>query len=82
MCEIIFFFFFLLLIQGSKSMSQILVQKLGALAHVSPHLKSRNPSVQKATMSLLGNLSRNICVQTSMGKVKFETLTHVQSTLK
>lgn len=64
----------LLLIQGSSAMSQILVQKLGALAHVSPLLKSPNPSLQKTTMSLLGNMSRTSSVQTSMGKEKYEML--------
>lgn len=64
----------LLLIQGSSAMSQILVKKLGALAHVSPLLKSPNPSLQKTTMSLLGNMSRTSSVQTSMGKEKYEML--------
>lgn len=64
----------LLLIQGSSAMSQILVQKLGALAHMSPLLKSPNPRLQKTTMSLLGNMSRASSVQTSMGKEKYEML--------
>lgn len=49
-------------------MSQILVQKLGALAHISPLLKSPNPSLQKSALSLLGNMSRTSCLQTTMGK--------------
>lgn len=54
--------------QGASAMSQILVQKLGALAHISPLLKSPNPSLQKNALSLLGNMSRISCLQTSMGK--------------
>lgn len=49
-------------------MSQILVQKLGALAHISPHLKSPNPVLQKNAVSLLGNMARTSCLQTTMGK--------------
>lgn len=49
-------------------MSQILVHKLGALAHISPLLKSPNPSLQKNALSLLNNMSRTSCLQTSMGK--------------
>lgn len=54
--------------QGASAVSQILVQKLGALAHISPLLKSPNPSLQKTALSLLGNMSRTSCLQTSMGK--------------
>lgn len=49
-------------------MSQILVQKLGALAHISPLLKSPNTSLQKNAVSLLGNMARTSCLQTAMGK--------------
>lgn len=49
-------------------MSQILVQKLGALAQISPHLKSPNPVLQKNAVSLLGNMARTSCLQTTMGK--------------
>lgn len=72
-----FLFFLLLLIQGSSAMSQILVQKLGALEHVSPLLKSPNPTLQKTVMSLLGNMSRTGKVQTSMGKEKYEMMLYV-----
>lgn len=65
----------LLLFQGSSAMSQILVQKLGALLHISPLLKSPNRSLQKTAMSLLGNMSRTSSLQTSMGKKKHKVLT-------
>lgn len=55
-------------------MSQILVQRLGALAHISPLLKSLNPSLQKTTLLLLSNMSRNSNVQTAMGKSMYEEL--------
>lgn len=64
----------LYLIQGSSAMTQILTQKLGALPHLSPLLKSPNPSLQKTTMSLLGNMSRSSSVQSSMGKEKYKEL--------
>lgn len=54
--------------QGASAMSQILVQKLGALAHIPHLLKSPNPSLQKNALSLLSNMSRTSCLQTSMGK--------------
>lgn len=54
--------------KGSSAMSQILVQKLGALAHISPLLKSPNPSLQKKAVSLLGNMARTSCLQSTMGK--------------
>lgn len=49
-------------------MSQILVQKMGALAHISPLLKSPKPSLQKSALSLLSNMSRTSSLQTSIGK--------------
>lgn len=55
-------------------MSQILVQKFGALLHMSPLLKSPNPTLQKSAMSLLGNMARTSSLQTSMGKEKHEML--------
>lgn len=54
--------------QGASAMSQILVRKLGALAHISSLLKSPNLSLQKKALSLLANMSRTSCLQTSMGK--------------
>lgn len=67
------FIVFFLLPQGSSAMSQILVQKLGALAHMSSLLKSPNRSLQKTVMSLMGNMSRSSNLQTSMGKKKLKT---------
>ncbi|XP_074538302.1 plakophilin-1 [Halichoeres trimaculatus] len=53
---------------GSSIMSQVLVQKLGALMHMSPLLKSPNRSLQKTALSLLGNMSRTSSLQTAMAK--------------
>lgn len=55
---------------GSSAMSQIMVQKLGALPHLSPLLTSPNPSLQKTAVSLLGNIARSSSssVQSSMAK--------------
>lgn len=60
---------------GSSVMSQILAQKLGALAHMTPLLKSPNRSLQKTAMSLLGNMSRSSSLQTSMAKQMLPELT-------
>ncbi|XP_030279588.1 plakophilin-1 [Sparus aurata] len=60
---------------GSSAMSQILVQKLGALAHMSSLLKSPNRSLQKTAMSLVGNMSRSSNLQTSMAKQMLPELT-------
>lgn len=51
-------------------MSQILIQKLGALLHISPLLRSPNHNLQKTALSLLGNVSRAGSVQSTMGKEK------------
>ncbi|XP_068186501.1 plakophilin-1 [Antennarius striatus] len=53
---------------GAAAMSQILVQKLGALSHLYPLLKSPNKNLQKTAMSLLSNMSRTSSLQTSMAK--------------
>ncbi|XP_068606133.1 plakophilin-1 [Brachionichthys hirsutus] len=53
---------------GATAMSQILVQKLGALSHVSPLLKSPSQSLQKTALSLLSNMSRTSSLQTSIAK--------------
>ncbi|XP_031700315.1 plakophilin-1 isoform X2 [Anarrhichthys ocellatus] len=54
--------------RGSSAMSQILVQKLGALMHIPRLIKSPNQNLQKTAMSLLGNMSRTSSLQTSMAK--------------
>ncbi|XP_071332427.1 plakophilin-1 [Trachinotus anak] len=64
---------------GSSVMSQILVQKLGALMHMPPLLKSPNSGLQKTAMSLLNNLSRTSSVQTSMAKQILPELTSLIS---
>lgn len=64
---------------GSSVMSQILVQKLGALLHIPSLLKSPNQRLQKAAMSLLGNMSRTSSLQSSMAKQILPELTSVLS---
>uniref|UniRef100_H3DC40 Plakophilin 1 n=1 Tax=Tetraodon nigroviridis TaxID=99883 RepID=H3DC40_TETNG len=51
-----------------NEITEILVRKLGALAHISSLLKSPNLSLQKKALSLLANMSRTSCLQTSMAK--------------
>ncbi|XP_057685706.1 plakophilin-1 isoform X2 [Corythoichthys intestinalis] len=53
---------------GSSAMSQILVQKLGALVNITPLLRSQKQSLQKAAVSLLGNIGRTSSLQASMAK--------------
>ncbi|XP_023280963.1 plakophilin-1 [Seriola lalandi dorsalis] len=64
---------------GSSAMSQILVQKFGALLHMTPLLKSQNSGLQKTAMSLLNNMSRTSSVQTSMAKQILPELTGLLS---
>ncbi|XP_032376616.1 plakophilin-1 isoform X1 [Etheostoma spectabile] len=64
---------------GSSAMSQILVQKLGALLHMPRLLKSPNRSLQKTAMSLLGNMSRTSSLQTTMAKQILPELTSLLS---
>ncbi|KAM6929135.1 plakophilin-1 isoform 1-T1 [Lycodopsis pacificus] len=61
--------------RGSSAMSQILVQKLGALTHIPRLIKSPNQNLQKTAMSLLGNMSRTSSLQTSMAKQVLPELT-------
>lgn len=61
--------------QQSSTVSQILVEKLGAMAYVCPLLKSPNPSLQKTAMSVIGNFSHTSSLRTSLGKQKYEILT-------
>ncbi|XP_029995761.1 plakophilin-1 [Sphaeramia orbicularis] len=53
---------------GSNAISQILVQKLGVLQQIIPLLKSSNQNLQKAAVSLLGNLTRTTWLQPTMAK--------------
>ncbi|KAF7652280.1 hypothetical protein LDENG_00098810 [Lucifuga dentata] len=64
---------------GSNAMSQILVQKLGALQYLSPLLHSPKSSLQKTTMSLVGNLSRTSSLQSSIAKQLLPELTSLLS---
>ncbi|XP_068589809.1 plakophilin-1 [Cebidichthys violaceus] len=64
---------------GSSVMSQILVQKLGALMHMPRLIKSPNQNLQKTAMSLLGNMSRTSSLQTSMAKQILPDLTSLLS---
>lgn len=54
--------------RGANAMSHILVQKMGALMHIPPLLKSGNFTLQKAAVALLGNMSRTSSVQSTMAK--------------
>lgn len=65
---------FIPLNQQSGTVSQFLVEKLGAMAYVSPLLKSPNPSLQKTAMSVTGNFSQTSSLQTSLGKQKYKIL--------
>ncbi|KAG7279876.1 hypothetical protein CRUP_016203 [Coryphaenoides rupestris] len=61
---------------GSMAMSQILVQKLGALPTISSLLRSPNQTLQKTAMCLLGNMSRlGNGLQTSIAKQVLPELT-------
>ncbi|XP_061552808.1 plakophilin-1 [Phycodurus eques] len=64
---------------GSSAMSQILVQKLGALLHITPLLRSPKQSLQKAAVSLLGNIGRTSSLQASMAKQVLPELTGLLS---
>nr|XP_057939713.1 plakophilin-1-like [Doryrhamphus excisus] len=62
---------------GSGAISQILVQKLDALSYITPLLKSPNQSLQKAAVSLLGNMCRGANVNASMAKQVLPELTGI-----
>ncbi|XP_077369708.1 plakophilin-1 [Festucalex cinctus] len=64
---------------GSSAMSQILVQKLGALMHIAPLLRSPKSSLQKAAVSLLGNIGRTNGLQATMAKQVLPELTSLIS---
>ncbi|XP_077472776.1 plakophilin-1 [Stigmatopora argus] len=64
---------------GSNAMSQILVQKLGALGHITPLLRSKKQSLQKAAVTLLGNIGRSSGVQASMARQVLPELTGLLS---
>lgn len=64
------------LFQGSSAMSQILVQKLGALMHIAPLLRSPKSSLQKAAVSLLGNIGRTNGLQATMGEKRHMLMQH------
>ncbi|XP_070766836.1 plakophilin-1 [Enoplosus armatus] len=64
---------------GSSAMSQILVQKLGALLHLPSLIKSPNRSLQKTAISLLGNMSRTSSLQNTMAKQVLPELTSLLS---
>ncbi|XP_060931341.1 plakophilin-1 [Limanda limanda] len=64
---------------GSMAVSRILVQKLGALPHISPLLKSSNGALQKAAISLLSNMCRTPGVQPTMAKQILPDLTSLLS---
>lgn len=51
-------------------MSQNIVQKLNGLHYISPLLKSPKPNLQKSAVALVGNLSKNQRLQSSMGELE------------
>ncbi|KAJ3587091.1 hypothetical protein NHX12_013481 [Muraenolepis orangiensis] len=53
---------------GSSAISQILVQKLGAMSTITPLLRSPNQTLQKTAMCLMGNMSRSGTLQSSIAK--------------
>ncbi|CAL8258619.1 unnamed protein product [Gadus morhua 'NCC'] len=53
---------------ASNAISQVLVQKLGAMPTVSPLLRSDNKTLQKTAMCLMGNMSRSTSIQSSIAK--------------
>ncbi|KAL6119620.1 pkp1 [Pungitius sinensis] len=64
---------------GSSAMSQILVQKLGALVQIPRLLTSPNSTLQKTALSLLANMSRTSSLQPSMAKQILPELTGLLS---
>ncbi|XP_062247255.1 plakophilin-1 [Platichthys flesus] len=64
---------------GSVAVSRILVQKLGALPHVSPLLKSSCGALQKAAISLMSNMCRVSSVQPTMARQILPDLTSLLS---
>ncbi|CAL8368098.1 unnamed protein product [Lota lota] len=53
---------------GSSAISQILVQKLGAIPTITPLLSSSNRTLQKTAMCLMGNMSLSSSIQSSIAK--------------
>ncbi|XP_034445279.1 plakophilin-1 [Hippoglossus hippoglossus] len=64
---------------GSMAVTRILAQKLGALPHISPLLKSSNGALQKAAVSLLSNMCQTCSVQPTMAKQILPDLTSLLS---
>ncbi|XP_026188134.1 plakophilin-1 [Mastacembelus armatus] len=62
---------------GSTAMSKIMVQKLGALPHMSHLLQSPNKSLQMSAVALLGNMSRTSTLSPAMAKQILPHLTKV-----
>ncbi|XP_077580535.1 plakophilin-1 [Stigmatopora nigra] len=64
---------------GSNAISQILVQKLGALEHITPLLKSKEQGLQKPAVALLANIGRCNGGQASMARQVLPELTSLLS---
>ncbi|KAL4658556.1 plakophilin-1-like [Arapaima gigas] len=62
----------------SGVMSQTIVQKLNGLQNIMPLLHSTNPSLQRTAAALVGNLSKNPCLQSTMAR---QTLPQLASLL-
>ncbi|XP_018614038.2 plakophilin-1-like [Scleropages formosus] len=63
----------------SGVMSQSIVQKLNGLQNIMPLLQSTNPSLQRTTMALVGNLSRTPRLQSTMARQTLPQLTSLLS---
>ncbi|XP_072237796.1 plakophilin-1 [Leuresthes tenuis] len=58
----------------SSVMSQIIVQKLNGLSVISPLLKSDKANLQKSTVALVGNLTKNPNLHSAIGRKAFPEL--------
>lgn len=61
-------FIWFLYSQVSNVMSQIIVQKVNGLQVISPLLKSNKVNLQRSTVALVGNLTKNPNLQNAIGK--------------
>lgn len=63
----------------SHVMSQIIVQKLNGLPAIAPLLRSPKPNIQKSAMTLVGNLTKNQRLQTSIARQALPELAGILS---
>lgn len=57
-------------------MSQIIVQKLNGLQVICPLLKSNKVNLQRSTVALVGNLTKNPNLHNALGKQQVQDKTH------